>query len=455
MSYKKSICSLRWGYPNISLTRSEIRTCCKTPFQTVSENDIKEYGINLFLNTKYQKERRLEMLKGIRHHSCSQCWQIEDQGASSLRLANPNPEKSFDNYARHNKMYSEYGNLSLENIAESATLESAIVESHRPFMLEVSLGNTCDMKCMYCNHVYSSQWATEGLKNKTLSIQDYKSVTTKPEEKFTELFWKWVDLEAKHSLDRIGIIGGEPLITPEFYDFADKLLEVYKDVPHNNTNIWIVTNMNSESKYFDKFIQYIPKLNEKFKLEIHISMESTHEQAEYIRNGLSWSTFENNVNRLFDLTKDMDRVTLAFLPSITALSVPRFKNFLVWVYELSKKYNKIPMLKQNIVTWPQPHTPFILPSEFATYLDSAIEWLSTIQDNTPKFSDEFGRWGVYNTFLKNLRNSIRNGGQGKTELRSKFFNWFNDFDKLRNLNFKQTFPELVDFYNLCEKHKNA
>jgi hypothetical protein len=184
MSYKESICALRWSYPNISLTRSEIRTCCKTPFQSVSDNDIKEYGIDLFLNTTYQKERRLEMLKGVRHQSCNQCWQVEDQGASSLRLAYGSPDQAFDYYARHNNMYNEHRNLSLENITKVATLESAIVESHRPFMLEVSLGNTCDMKCMYCNHVYSSQWATEGLKNKTLSIQDYKSAAAKPEEKF-------------------------------------------------------------------------------------------------------------------------------------------------------------------------------------------------------------------------------------------------------------------------------
>jgi hypothetical protein len=304
---------------------------------------------------------------------------------------------------------------------------------------------------MYCNHVYSSQWATEGLKNKRLSIQDYKAAISKPEEKFTKLFWEWVDAEAKHSLDRIGVIGGEPLITPEFYDFADRLLETYKDVPHNDTTIWIVTNMNSEAKYFDKFIDYIPKLNKKFKLEIHISIESTHEQAEYIRNGLDWNVFENNVDRLFDLTKNINRVTIAFLPSINALSIPRFKNFLMWVYELSKKYNKIPMLKQNIVNYPQPHSPFILPKEFADYLDSAIECLYTIQKNIPRFSE----WESYNVFLTDLRNSIRNGGEGKTELRGKFFNWFGDFDKLRNLNFKETFPELIEFYNLCEKHKNA
>lgn len=453
MSYKNSICQMRWGYPNISLTRNEIRTCCKTPFQSVSENDMKEYGINLFLNTKYQKERRLEMFKGIRHNSCNQCWQIEDKGSTSLRLSNPRPDVAFENYAKHHARYDEFQSKSLEQIADTVTLESALVESHRPFMLEVSLGNTCDMKCMYCNHVYSSQWATEGLKNKTLSIQEYKNVGKKPEQEFIDLFWQWVNQEAKLSLSRIGIIGGEPLIMPEFYNFLDKLLEAYKDIPHNKTKIWIVSNMNSEPKYFERFMEYIPKLNEKFQLEIHISMESMHKQAEYIRNGLSWDTFESNVNRLFDLTKDNPRITLAFLPSITALSIPRFKNFLTWVHELCVKYKKPAMLKQNIVTWPQPHTPFILPNKFASYLDEAIDFLTSIQDSMPKFEDEFGRWQVYNEFLKNLRNSIRTGGEGKTELRGKFFTWFKDFDKLRDLNFKETFPELIEFYDLCEAHR--
>jgi len=448
MSPEKSICHLRWGYPNISLSRNEIRTCCKTPFQTVTENDMREYGINLFLNTKYQKERRLEMLQGTRHRDCSSCWQIEDSGGTSLRGNSP---KGFIDFAYNRKMFAEFGTNDLNLISKSVSLENAILESHRPFMLEVSLGNTCDMKCMYCNHIYSSQWATEGLKNKTLSIEEYRAAASKPKQEFLDLFWKWVDLEAKHSVERIGIIGGEPLITPEFYDFLDKLLEVYDDVPHSNTNIWIVTNMNSEPKYFDRFIDYIPKLVKKFHLEIHVSMESIEEQAEYIRNGLNWNTFESNVNKLFNLTKNMNQVTLAFLPSITALSIPRFPKFIKWVYNLCKEHQKPAMLKQNIVTWPQPHTPFILPSEFAHYLDPAIEFINSVQNEMPKFQDEFGRWQSYNSFLKNLRNGIKNGGEGKTELRSKFFTWFRDFDMLRSLDFKSTFPELANFYNECEK----
>jgi len=445
-SNENSICHLRWGYPNISLTRNEIRTCCKTPFQKVTEQDQKEYNINLFLNTDYQLNRRIEMLKGIRHNDCGQCWQIEDQGATSLR---GNSSQGFIDFAYSRQMFGEFGTSDLAEVGEKVTIDSKILRSHKPFMLEVSLGNTCDLKCMYCNHVYSSQWATESLKNNKIPQIVYDEVTGSPNQEFIDLFWKWVDTEAKHSLDRIGIIGGEPLITPDFYPFIDKLLEVYNDVPHNNTTIWIVTNLNTPDNYFNRLINYLPKLNEKFKLEILISMESTEEQAEYIRNGLTWKRFESNVYRLFEATKGNDRVTLGFLPSITALSIPRYKKFLQWVYKVGKDTGKPAMLKQNIVTWPNSHTPFVLTPDFADYLTDAIEWVKTVQTEMPEFDDHYGRWNTYLDFLINLRDSIQNSTNDQRTLRQDFYKWFNDFDQLRGLNFVETFPEMKNFYAQC------
>lgn len=449
MPYKKSVCHLRWGYPNISLTRSEIRTCCKTSFQTVSEQDMDWYKIDLFLNTDYQKQRRLEMLKGERHHDCHQCWEIEDQGATSLR----NSYHGFIDFASERNMFDEFPDKSMEYITENVTIDSEILRTNRPFMLEVSLGNTCDLKCMYCNHVYSSQWATESLKNKKISIEDYSKVTGKPDQKFINLFWEWFNKEAKFSLDRIGIIGGEPLITPEFYDFLEKLLVAYEDIPKDDTVIWIVTNLNTPESYFKRFIEYIPRLKEKFKLEILISMESTEGQAEYIRNGLDWYRFERNVNRLFAATKDQPRVELGFLPSITALSIPRFTKFLQWVHNVSLSNGKAVMLKQNIVTWPTCHVPFVLPNEFAKYLDEAVAWLESVQDTMPAFNDEYGRWNSYTEFLKTLRDGIRNNTKDMTGMRHQFYTWFKDFDQLRGLDFVGTFPEFKEFYEQCKHNE--
>lgn len=403
-----------------------------------------KYGTDIFLNTDYQKKRRMEMLQGVKHGDCKSCWSLEEAGAKSLRGNNP---YGFIDFAKQHNMFDEFNPPTLEQISQEVSLDSKILESNNPFMLEVSLGNTCDMKCMYCNHVYSSQWASEGLKNNTISIETYKQVQTNPNERFINLFWEWVNTKAKHSLDRIGIIGGEPLITPEFYDFLDKLVEVYADKEGPKTRIWVVTNLNATNNYYNKFLEYIPKLSEKFILEVHISMEALNDQAEYIRNGLEWNRFESNVNKLFASNADIE---LAFLPSVTALAIPRFSEFLKWVYDLSKTHDKAVMLKQNIVTHPDVQSPFILPSEFADYLDPAIDWMQSISVDMPDVSDKFGTWPGYTDFLIKLRDGIRFNKNDNTMLKQRFATWFDDFDNKRNLNFVDTFPELANFYDECK-----
>jgi pyruvate-formate lyase-activating enzyme len=439
-----TVCHLRWGYPNFSLSRNEIRTCCKTPFQTINDGMMDKYGTEIFLNTDYQKKRRMEMLQGVKHSDCKSCWSLEEVGAKSLRGNNP---YGFVDYANRYQMFQEFTPPTLVEIANQVTIDSKILESNNPFMLEVSLGNTCDMKCMYCNHVYSSQWAAESLKNNTINVEIYKQVQSNPNERFINLFWEWVNTKAKHSLDRIGIIGGEPLITPEFYDFLDKLIEVYTDKEGPKTRIWVVTNLNATNNYYNKFLEYIPKLSEKFILEVHISMEALNDQAEYIRNGLDWNRFESNVNKLFASDADIE---LAFLPSVTALAIPRFPEFLKWVYDLSKTHNKAVMLKQNIVTHPDVQSPFILPPEFADYLDPAIDWMQSISVDMPDVSDKFGTWPGYTDFLIKLRDGIRYNKNDNTMTRPRFATWFNDFDNKRHLNFVNTFPELANFYNECK-----
>jgi hypothetical protein len=403
-----------------------------------------EYGTDIFLNTDYQKKRRMEMLQGVQHSDCKSCWSLEQAGAKSLRGNNP---YGFIDYANKHQMFQEFTPPTLIEIANQVTIDSKILESNNPFMLEVSLGNTCDMKCMYCNHVYSSQWAAESLKNNSINIEIYKQVQSNPNERFINLFWEWVNTKAKHSLDRIGIIGGEPLITPEFYDFLDKLLEVYADKEVPKTRIWVVTNLNATNNYYNKFLEYIPKLSEKFILEVHISMEALNDQAEYIRNGLEWNRFESNVNKLFASKADIE---LAFLPSVTALAIPRFPKFLKWVYDLSKTHNKAVMLKQNIVTHPDVQSPFILPFEFADYLDPAIDWMQSISVDMPDVSDKFGTWPGYTDFLIKLRDGIRFNKNDNTMLKQRFATWFDDFDSKRNLNFVNTFPELAKFYDECK-----
>ena len=40
------------------------------------------------------------------------------------------------------------------------------------------------------------------------------------------------------------------------------------------------------------------------------------------------------------------------------------------------------------------------------------------------------------------------------EGRKDFYNWFNEYDKRRGTSFKETFPELLGFYNLTQDIAN-
>lgn len=96
-SHKSSLCTHRWGYSVIDFGKNQARTCCRTKLNKEDINQLSELKGDYFLNTKYQLERRLEMLHGIRHKSCETCWLLEDQNFQSpRRYGLPRPWKVKD-----------------------------------------------------------------------------------------------------------------------------------------------------------------------------------------------------------------------------------------------------------------------------------------------------------------------------------------------------------------------
>jgi organic radical activating enzyme len=240
-------------------------------------------------------------------------------------------------------------------------------------MLEISLGNTCDMKCMYCNHHYSTQWATEEIKLGRISQEQYDREFPKAPDIFNEKFWEWFN-EAGVYCTRIGIIGGEPLIMPSFYEFVDKLIEAKRNsLVKTETCLWIVTNLNTPKNYLEKLLQYLPKMTETFKVEILVSLESVGTRAEYIRSGLDWNKFNKNLDTLLS-RKDV-KFNFGFIPTLNALSISSIKDFVMFTEDLYNKYGRPVSIKQNIVTFPIQHSPTVLTPEFGKYIDECVEYM--------------------------------------------------------------------------------
>jgi len=444
-----TICDLKWNYPIFNLDRGEFRSCCRTPSRKVDQGELDSIGIDAFLNSKHQLQSRLDLIQGKKHADCQSCWKLENSGMTS-------PRHSTVQFAEllHKKkntpgefIYNEDAlRIDLNSITD---INDPVLTSYHPYMLEISLGNTCDMKCMYCSHHYSTQWGSEKIKWGEITQEQLDREFPKAPDGFNEKYWEWFDTVKLH-LGRLGIIGGEPLIMPEFYQFADRLIESIesvKDQRKQKMSFWIVTNMNTPPNYLEKFFKYLPKLTEVFNVEILVSMESVGERAEYIRNGVNWNRFVNNLDKLLS-RKDLN-FTFGFILSLNVLNISSLKEFVQFAENLYLKYDKPIALKHNIISFPDWQSPFILTPDFADYVEDCIEYMKTRTDVMPIVQDYFGRWDQYIIFLETLSASIKNGVGDKSAERKKFASWFDTYDHRRNLKLLETFPEYVGFYEMC------
>ena len=85
----KVMCRFKWDAPIVNLASGHIRMCCRVPKQLVTEEDLLKYGKDAIMNRPYEKERRLEMLKGLSHRDCESCLSLEAAGAPNLRAGIP------------------------------------------------------------------------------------------------------------------------------------------------------------------------------------------------------------------------------------------------------------------------------------------------------------------------------------------------------------------------------
>lgn len=503
MSTKKSekqlkitdaLCSLRWGYPLVDFSKGEVRTCCRTRGERVTKDQIDTLGTDIFLNTPYQLERRLEMLQGYRHESCETCWIIEESGAQGPRHPNktlPTPwvkELDGSNDIANVTASTPMRNTNTEEriTPGSATIDSSVLRSEHPFMLEINLSNTCDLKCSYCSPYFSSKWERDlelwsvgaGIPHFDQNTEKFikNDIRKEVDDRFMDLFWEWFNGKPIRTLARVGIIGGEPLINPKLPQFLDKLIASYEALPleerpssgysDGNGNyrkdhkplIWFVTNLNTPDRIMDRFInEHLPKLTKLFHVEIHASLESVGKRIEYTRDGLSWETYKKNVDRLCALK--LESFNFGFQIALNCLSMTTLSDFLKYAKFLHDKYERPIILKHNMVSHPEFHHPAILPKSFAVYLEEALEFLESVKDDVRHVEDLWGTWPAYYDYIKTVHQSIKEE-QGKTmhwgtgnldDVRVLFYRFFSQFDEGRGSNFLETFPEYAGFYKLCRK----
>ena len=432
-----SFCTAKWLQTTLLLQNGYNHSCHHPAPHKIPLQEIEADPAALH-NSRHKKKMRKMMLEGNRPSECGYCWKIEDLDKDyfSDRIYKTSDTWAWDKF---------------EDIAKSNWQDNVY-----PSYLEVSFSNACNFACAYCSPEISSKWmedikqngeypTTHGSHNldylEKSGKMPYKNREHNP---YVEAFWKWFPDALPH-LKVLRITGGEPTMSKDTWKLLDYLIEN----PRKGLDISINTNGCVEDKLIDKLILKVNQLAEVgVKVDVYTSLESTGAQAEYARDGLDFYKWLKNVDKILKETNS----TVAMMTTINILSLPSFLDFIMTVMDFRKEYNKsfevnrIP-LSINIMHWPPHLQCTLLDIDYRTKTANTIEnvckqWLKyyTKEKYARLYLEEFDQIQRLCDYLRNTEPAI--------EHRADFVRYIHAYDKRRDKDFVETFPQ---FSNLIEE----
>jgi organic radical activating enzyme len=445
-SVGKGMCLAKWTQVTLQLQTGHNHSCHHPNTHKISESEIARNPSALH-NTRFKKLKRKEMLEGGRPSECNYCWNVED-----------NSERFSDRVFKSSESWSWPHKEEIFNLDWRSDFN--------PKYVEVAFSNACNFKCSYCGPAFSSKWMEEinkhggyptldNFNNKNWMEQENKVPYLHSEHNpYTEAFWKWWP-DLYRDLHTFRITGGEPLLAKDTWAVLDYIIE--QKNPNKELRLAINSNLGVPDNLIDKLIEKIKRIEdgEKVKeLVIFTSADSWGEQAEYIRSGLEFNRFWDNVNKILT---NCPRVIVTFMVTYNALSVPNFHKLIDGVYQLKDTYqrtdrfwNSATFLDSSYLRFPSHQTVNLLPYNFSEKVLDQVKLMNYYA--TPSFSPkQIGYSDIEIQKIKRIYDWMLSPVDAMDQMKNRysFYKFFSEHDKRRGTNFCKTFPELEEFYNFC------
>ena len=446
-SVGSGMCLAKWTQVTLQLQSGHNHSCHHPQTHKISELEIARNPSALH-NTKFKKQKRREMLTGERPKECDYCWNVED-----------NSDRFSDRIFKSGESWSY---PFMEEIKASDWRED-----FNPKYVEVAFSNACNFKCSYCGPAYSSKWVEEIEEfgayptldsfnsNEWLKIEDKFPIPHRDHNPYVEAFWKWWP-DLYRDLHTFRITGGEPLLSKDTWKVLDFIIE--HPNPNKELKLAINSNLGVPDNLIDKFIDKIKQIEDEGRVKeliIFTSCDTWGKQAEYIRTGLEFDRFWNNVNKI--LTK-CPKVVITFMVTYNALSLFNYNKLISEVYKLKLQYgsddrywNSATFLDTSYLRYPQHQTVKVLPYEFSTYIKEQSKIISYY--STPFFdSKHIGYSDIEAQKISRIYDWMVSPQNEEEQMKHRysFYQYFSNHDIRRGTDFCKTFPELEEFYNFCK-----
>lgn len=429
-----SICAAKWLDSTIWLYSGVTTSCHHPPSHKI---DLKEIETNpsAIHNTKEKKLVRLEMQQGRRPSECEYCWKIEDLSSEHIS------DRVFQSV--------NYDFNTIKNLKEAHFEENIDLKT-----LEVAFDRTCNFACSYCSPSFSTRWVKDinengpylGLKTDkrehyTRNHSESDPYFGQPVNPFVEAFWKWWP-DLKTSLRQLRITGGEPLMSPNFW----KLLEFFKADGNLEINLAVNSNLGAKNDLIERFIKESHYIRH---LEVYTSNEAFGAEAEYIRDGLVYENWKNNVERLF-VEGNIKRLHLMMtINGLCLFSIDKLlEQALIW----KERFGCLnPTISFNIVRWPTFQSPLVLPLPLRKEAVARLSnWFERHKSSRLVLGYEFEQLKRIIDYLERAAEATENAAS-QSELEKDLKRYLIQYDKRRNKNYNHTFEPLVtDWLNKIE-----
>ena len=428
----ESFCGAKWYNATIWLGSGQT-TSCHHPLPHQIDIDEVTRNPKALHNTQRKKMEREQMQKGERPSGCEYCWKIEDMGKDSI-----------SDRVYKTVIYSD------EDLAYAhRTPASQDVDLQT---LEIAFDRTCQFACSYCNPAFSTTWVndikrsgpyinlvSDGRSHFTHEhnrSQLYKYGETNP---YVEAFHKWWGTDLHRTLKELRITGGEPLMSAETW----KLIEWFKtNKGKSKTRLAINSNLGTDVDV-DRLLNAIDGV----EVDLYTSNEALGVQAEYIRDGLVWQDWCNNVEKLLQSQKFRG---LHVMCTVNLLCLDSLAEFLDVVMNWKIEYGKDAInFSLNILRFPSFQSLTILPKNIRQQYATSLY----------AFSNRWGRGSNFDLMHEFEMNQLdrlidyidvvhkpHEEAMSQSILQRDFKNFYQQYDTRRSKDFCATFPNLAEWY---------
>ena len=376
------------------VTHQSIGPCC------AYTNNPKLNSPQQYWNSDQLKNIKSNMIADVRDSGCNICWDKEDRGFASLR-----------NHS--NTIYEKY----VDDIINGKTFD-------QPVVLDLRLGNLCNLKCRMCTSEWSSQIADEILSNPEL---EWDSV---PSEKLTsvsdntwELLDNWIG-----RVERVFMTGGEPTIIKKNLEYIQKIIQTGRG---KDIELIFTTNATNVNREF-------LRLAENFKsVHFAVSIDAVEDLATYIRFPSDWDTIKQNLNII-----GQNNFGVGINTTVQWLNMTRLTEMFNFIEEyIDSKPKQFAGVWFQLVTTPSYLDPIYAPRFMK---EIAIEQISNFLENSKLFQNEKFNNILYGD-LKNGLESTRTFLQNNIQLekhKDVFLKKMEQLDRIRQQNLFDVLPEL-------------